>query len=91
MDLNPLHAFERCAGLDGGFKHFARRAGLVRSSNNGDVVVLLHHLEIGAVASGGEDDILPEKICGVPFTSTAFTPVTRPDGSRSISVTFMEV
>ena len=27
MDLNPLHAFERCAGLDGSFKHFARRAG----------------------------------------------------------------
>ena len=57
MDLNPLHAFERSAGLDGGFKHFARRARLVRSSNNGDVVVLLHHLEIGAVAAGGEDDI----------------------------------
>ena len=58
VDLDPLHAFQRRARLHGFFNHFARGAGLIRRGRDRNVVVLLHHVEVRAVAARGEDDAL---------------------------------
>ena len=55
MDLNPLHARKTGACGDGFLKHFAGGARRVRGHGDGDVVVLLDHLQVGAVAARGED------------------------------------